>query len=377
MNNKKGFTLIEVLSVIIIIGILMIIAVPAVSKYIDRSNKASYASDVLAYVETIRSEYEMKEYGEYLSGDELMIVPIKYITLEKGDTGNSPYGEYDYSKSYVIIAPERKGFQLYATVVDETGVGVIQKGSNELNRDAVQEDIGDSILQYETYAGEDSTLSFNGKTYKYMERRDMESLEKNIADAVIVMQLDSGATPTPTPTQSEDITCNNNQYTGTMQIIATCNNGATIEGAKQYRVGSYTVRCGSITKTCSISGKNRWECDNCYDDGVTITSQIWRYYDTNGKLKTSGWITTGTSHVNPDLNPVQHDYLIQNSKMYTGWYFYNGCRYYLKRYDEDGNGFLDGQMVKGKTVTINGTNYSFNANGRCYSGGECQASCNY
>lgn len=188
MKNKKGFTLIEVLSVIIIIGILMLIAVPAVSKYIDRSNKASYASDVLAYVETIRSEYEMKEYGDYLVEDELMIVPIEYIMLEKGDTGNSPYGAYDYSKSYVIIVPERKGFQLYATVVDETGVGVIQKGSNELNRDAVEEDIGDSILQYETYATGASNLSFNGKTYKFMERRDMASLEKSYSGVIIVME---------------------------------------------------------------------------------------------------------------------------------------------------------------------------------------------
>ena len=40
-------------------------------------------------------------------------------------------------------------------------------------------------------------------------------------------------------------------------------------------------------------------------------------------------------------------------------------------------GEVEFEPNSGKTVTINGTNYSFNANGRCYSGGECQASCNY
>ena len=35
MNNKKGFTLIEALAVIIILGILIIIAVPSVTKYIN------------------------------------------------------------------------------------------------------------------------------------------------------------------------------------------------------------------------------------------------------------------------------------------------------------------------------------------------------
>ena len=44
MNNKKGFTLIELLAVVIILGILMIIAVPAVSQYIDGSRKSSYVS---------------------------------------------------------------------------------------------------------------------------------------------------------------------------------------------------------------------------------------------------------------------------------------------------------------------------------------------
>ena len=62
--NKKGFTLIEVLAVIVIIGILLIITIPAVSSYIDRANKSSYASNAAAYLDTIRSEYEMKEYGE-------------------------------------------------------------------------------------------------------------------------------------------------------------------------------------------------------------------------------------------------------------------------------------------------------------------------
>ena len=39
MKKKNGFTLIELLAVIIILGILMIIAVPAVTKYINDSRK--------------------------------------------------------------------------------------------------------------------------------------------------------------------------------------------------------------------------------------------------------------------------------------------------------------------------------------------------
>ena len=41
MKNKKGFTLIELLAVIIILGILMIIAIPAVTSYIQSSRQFS------------------------------------------------------------------------------------------------------------------------------------------------------------------------------------------------------------------------------------------------------------------------------------------------------------------------------------------------
>ncbi len=42
MKNRKAFTLIELLAVIIILGILMIIAVPAVTKFITDSRKETY-----------------------------------------------------------------------------------------------------------------------------------------------------------------------------------------------------------------------------------------------------------------------------------------------------------------------------------------------
>ena len=42
MKKKNGFTLIELLAFIIILGILMIIAIPSVTKYISDSRKNAY-----------------------------------------------------------------------------------------------------------------------------------------------------------------------------------------------------------------------------------------------------------------------------------------------------------------------------------------------
>ena len=44
MTNKKGFTLVELLAVIVILGIIMTVSIPAISKWINRSKNESLES---------------------------------------------------------------------------------------------------------------------------------------------------------------------------------------------------------------------------------------------------------------------------------------------------------------------------------------------
>lgn len=173
MNSKKGFTLIEIIAVIVIIGIILIITIPAVSKYIMTSDNSAYAQDVEAYLETARSEYEMQEYGDFLLEDEIMIVPMENITLEKGNNGKSPYGMYDMEKSYFLIVPERNGYGFYANVTDETGVGIVLKPSNQLGKDAVEEEVGEDMEYFSYYTNGVSYYTYGGKSYEKCETRDV------------------------------------------------------------------------------------------------------------------------------------------------------------------------------------------------------------
>lgn len=187
MNKKNGFTLIEVVAVIIIIGVVMLIAVPSVLEYIRNSDDEAYASNAMAYVETVRAEYSMEEYGDLLDIDEIMIVPIKNITLEKSDGGESPYGAYDYDKCYVLITRERNGYQYYVTMSDVSGFGINHKGVNELNKSAVEENIGDTIVSWNTYVNPNFPLVLNGVSYKFYEQRSIEKDDDTIPNGVIVL----------------------------------------------------------------------------------------------------------------------------------------------------------------------------------------------
>lgn len=173
MKKKNGFTLIEILSVIIILGVIMIIAVPAVTKYIFKSKKSVYVSNVYSYVETVRAKYEMKEYGDYLKDDEIMIVPILSVTLEKGNEKESPYGEYDFNRSYVIIVPENNKYNFYATVIDDQGVGLISVDESILEEKTIREEITDDIPTITYFDAIGAIYSINGNDYRKVESRDI------------------------------------------------------------------------------------------------------------------------------------------------------------------------------------------------------------
>ena len=53
--NNLGFTLIELLAVITIMGILMMVAIPSVSRPIENSRRDTFADNALTYVNTVRN----------------------------------------------------------------------------------------------------------------------------------------------------------------------------------------------------------------------------------------------------------------------------------------------------------------------------------
>ena len=55
MKNQKGFTLIELVAVIVVLGVLLIIAIPTISNYIKEARDVSYDSHEKALVEAARS----------------------------------------------------------------------------------------------------------------------------------------------------------------------------------------------------------------------------------------------------------------------------------------------------------------------------------
>ena len=97
IRNKRGFTLIELLAVITIIGILMMLAIPVVSRVVENSRRDIFVDSAKAYANVVRNLWTSDELtcdgvsssavvdGDYYdvwdSGDE---IPAYYFYRKEG-----------------------------------------------------------------------------------------------------------------------------------------------------------------------------------------------------------------------------------------------------------------------------------------------------
>lgn len=123
--NRKGFTLIEIIAVVIIMAILMAIVVPVVTKYINNSKKSNYESSLRNMVSTVNNEIISGHIEDYTFDEEneFLVMPLVCIELEKGDNKKSPFSNYVSAYSFVIAEATENGYRYMVQALDETGYG--------------------------------------------------------------------------------------------------------------------------------------------------------------------------------------------------------------------------------------------------------------
>ena len=162
LKNKKGFTLIELLAAIVILGVLMMVAIPAMTKYIENAKRDVFADTAKKYIAAVRysmlsNSYECKV--DSTSGADIryscgladldadaslyLIVPASLIDVEN-ETKTSPWGKpFNGSTAYVLVknvgdelAPK---YEYYFAGVDTLGNGIsVITEETEIGRSSVR-----------------------------------------------------------------------------------------------------------------------------------------------------------------------------------------------------------------------------------------------
>lgn len=128
--NAKGFTLIELLAVITIMGILMIVAIPAISKTIENSRKDQFLDTAKQYVNGVKNLWVTDEItcdGEPASAAAAGVTYYVSVSsaasgkiLESG--GKSSWGNDDVDGYVLINVSETDGVRknVYSVALRDT-----------------------------------------------------------------------------------------------------------------------------------------------------------------------------------------------------------------------------------------------------------------
>ena len=136
--NKKGFTLIEVLAVIVILGVLTMIGVYAISTNIEHSRKSGFVDIGINYVEKMMSMRTQDQFPIEVTDYKGILIPIdKLKGNDRSNDISTPYGDLDLESSYVILVKQNKQYKFYLTLVTVQGEAIINVEYNELGTDWV------------------------------------------------------------------------------------------------------------------------------------------------------------------------------------------------------------------------------------------------
>ena len=230
-EKKKAFTLIELLAVIIILGILMIIAIPSVTSYINNSRKSAYvdtAKEIISGARNFVNEGKVDMYNTDVT------YYIDYACIKTENAQKSPYGDFVSGQTYVIVTYDGKGYNYYWVSRDTTGQGVsVVTSANTLDEDDIESDI--AIDAIKTTVG----VGTRSKTQVINANCQKEGEETPVTTSVAETGGNSegnngGSTPTP--------------------VSAVCKRATSLHTATCNRTDSYGCRRNNI-----------------YDNGATIT----------------------------------------------------------------------------------------------------------
>ena len=161
--KKRGFTLAELLAVIVVIGVILVIVVPRVLKNIDEEKKSAFISSAKALIRKVEYDYMDDEDFDYVA---LKTFNINDISMSNYDIDNSTIKMKDGDIYIKLIGKEKfEGYKCIGTI-------------NNLNcREKKACTTLKALTSGTTYVNGQYTYTYNGSTGWSVVLTDKESTD--------------------------------------------------------------------------------------------------------------------------------------------------------------------------------------------------------
>lgn len=169
--SKKGFTLVELLAALVILGLLTAIAAPNVISIVQRTKLNTYVEDGIKL--STLAEYKFKGDTSITRPASGKCIVMSMSFLGTSEFKNPPYGgEYDPKKSFVVIRKNGNNYEYYVQIIekkDSKYSGILALKKEEYKKDDVTTkvktgmsnptEIKDSAPTAITVGGSDCTIT--------------------------------------------------------------------------------------------------------------------------------------------------------------------------------------------------------------------------
>lgn len=146
MKNNKGFTLVEVLAMLVVLGIIIGVTVPNITGILSNQKSNLIIEDGIKMIENAKNEFIVSENVKYPENGKCVIFTLDRIDKNSDIENGIEGGKYSKTKSYVAVKRVNKKYQYNVKLVEELDNGKLY-GISDAEESSLNSDEKQSFLQ--------------------------------------------------------------------------------------------------------------------------------------------------------------------------------------------------------------------------------------
>ena len=151
MKNSKGFTLVELLAMLVVLGILMVVAVPNITGIMRNNRLNGYKGDAKQMVEKTNIMVSKTKSIKKPAAGECLIFTLDYLNTNDDLTAGPNGGLYNQEESFVIYTRQGQKYEYYVRLIEDVDGSSV--GMNFIQSDRIDSLTAEDIEEISTVYG--------------------------------------------------------------------------------------------------------------------------------------------------------------------------------------------------------------------------------